>query len=362
MTIVERARLLIAKSPPAISGQGGHGATYRVACALVWGFGLEPDEAFPLMLEYNATCAPPWSQHELWHKLRSALSGPHREPRGHFLTESAERGALPDYVVPKKKEAVKFDLEALKKARPGDLTVAHDWLRERSPYDPRSLTAGDIIDRLYEPEDRVMLFTSMASRGDYMRWRRQWFKLGKTPDQKAVRCDKIPEGSPEGMIWLVQPVDGQWKPKSGTNVMSRRTKQNITRYPFLLLESDEAPPDLWLAVMVSLDLPIVLMTTSGGRSIHALIKIGADTHEEWKAIVDVVRDTMAKIGCDAQALANPMVNIRCANTWREGKTMAGKFVPYTHGRSLQRCLYFNPKAEMKAIMKNPRFDHGSTDA
>jgi hypothetical protein len=362
MTIVERARLLIAKSPAAISGQGGHGATYRVACALVWGFGLSPDEAFPLMMEFNAVCDPPWSEHELWHKLRSALAGTHREQRGHFLTEKAELGTLPAYEMPKRAKAVEFDAAALEKAQRADLKVDHAWLRERSPYDPKALRAGDIIDRLYEREDRVMLFTSMASRGDYMRWRGGWYRLGKTPDVKAVPCEKIPEGSPEGMIWLVQPVDGKWKPKSGTNVLSRRTKQNITRYPFLLLESDKAPPDLWLNVMVTLDLPIVLMTTSGGRSIHALVKIGSETHDEWLSIVGMVRDRMAKIGCDRQALTNPAVNVRCANTWRDGKTIEGKFVPFTYGRAVQRCLYFNPNAMLSAIIKNPRFDHAAISA
>ncbi len=357
MTIIERARLLIDKCPAAIAGQGGHSACYRVACALVWGFGLEPDEAIGLMQEYNAVCQPPWSLHDLWHKLRSARSGNHQQARGHFLTGESERGVLPIYELPKKKEAVKYDAEALKKAQVPGLLVDHAWLRERSRYDPKKMQAGDIIDRLYEAEDKVMLFTSMASRGDYMRWKGAWYVLGKSPDVKATKADKIPDGAREGMIWLIQPVDGRWYPVVGQAKLSRRTKQSVTRYPYMLLESDEAPPDLWLNVLVTLDLPIVLITTSGGRSIHALVKVGVDSHEEWKECINVVRDTMARIGCDSQALNNAMVNVRCANTWREGKTMGGQFVPYTHGRAMQRCLYFNPEATMKAIAKGARYDH-----
>ena len=39
LNVIERARRYIAKCLPAISGQGGHDATFHVACVLVHGFG-----------------------------------------------------------------------------------------------------------------------------------------------------------------------------------------------------------------------------------------------------------------------------------------------------------------------------------
>ena len=57
---------------PAISGQGGHDKAYYAACRLVQGFNLSPEDAFPIYAEWNETCQPPWSERELWHKLRSA--------------------------------------------------------------------------------------------------------------------------------------------------------------------------------------------------------------------------------------------------------------------------------------------------
>ena len=62
----------LARVPGAVSKQGGHNATFRVACVLVMGFGLTPDEAFPYFAEWNATCAPPWGDKDLWHKLNDA--------------------------------------------------------------------------------------------------------------------------------------------------------------------------------------------------------------------------------------------------------------------------------------------------
>jgi hypothetical protein len=83
---VDRARKYLAKTEPAVSGQHGHDATFKVACILVWGFGLSFSEALPIFIEWNARCMPPWSERELRRKLIQALTHPnHQKPRGHLL-------------------------------------------------------------------------------------------------------------------------------------------------------------------------------------------------------------------------------------------------------------------------------------
>ena len=84
-TAIDRARAYLDKVPPAISGQNGHGQTYAVACALVWGFALQEHEALELMREYSARCQPAWTERELLHKVRSAATATHSKPRGHLL-------------------------------------------------------------------------------------------------------------------------------------------------------------------------------------------------------------------------------------------------------------------------------------
>lgn len=83
---VERIRRYLTKCCPAIAGQHGHDTTFKTACALVWGFALEPHQAFWFMREYNARCQPPWNEYELRRKLDQALkhSGP-QKPRGYLL-------------------------------------------------------------------------------------------------------------------------------------------------------------------------------------------------------------------------------------------------------------------------------------
>jgi hypothetical protein len=67
-----RASAYVAEMPEAISGSGGHPATFAVARKLVQDFGLNDSDAWAILLEYNARCKPPWSEKELQHKLDSA--------------------------------------------------------------------------------------------------------------------------------------------------------------------------------------------------------------------------------------------------------------------------------------------------
>ncbi len=73
MDRVKRASAYLARMTPAVSGQGGHQATWRAAIALVRGFDLPAAVALDLLTsEFNPRCRPPWSQRELEHKVEGA--------------------------------------------------------------------------------------------------------------------------------------------------------------------------------------------------------------------------------------------------------------------------------------------------
>lgn len=75
---------------PAISGSGGHNATFRVACKC-FQFGLDESAAWRVMQWYNANkCDPPWSEREIGHKINSARkSVTERNEFGIYLVEDA---------------------------------------------------------------------------------------------------------------------------------------------------------------------------------------------------------------------------------------------------------------------------------
>ena len=87
--IESRAIAYITKMPHAVSGQGGHRATFAVACKLRE-FGLPFERAEVLFAQWNvARCQPKWSAAELRHKLVSAWQ--HTTPRTEYVSGQARR-------------------------------------------------------------------------------------------------------------------------------------------------------------------------------------------------------------------------------------------------------------------------------
>lgn len=58
--VLEQARDALGKHGPAIDGQGGGLHTVHAASILTHDFALTDDEAWPLFIEWNETCEPPW--------------------------------------------------------------------------------------------------------------------------------------------------------------------------------------------------------------------------------------------------------------------------------------------------------------
>lgn len=85
LTPYERAASYAAKVPGAVSGQGGHSATYDLARVLAHDFALSEGESLQILEQWNQRCSPPWSRKDLEHKVRQAATKPHNNPRGSKL-------------------------------------------------------------------------------------------------------------------------------------------------------------------------------------------------------------------------------------------------------------------------------------
>lgn len=82
---LSRARRFLRSVEPAVCGQHGDLRTFRVCCRVVRGFDLSDDEAMSVLGEWNARCAPPWSERDLLEKVHNARRYGH-EPVGGLLT------------------------------------------------------------------------------------------------------------------------------------------------------------------------------------------------------------------------------------------------------------------------------------
>jgi hypothetical protein len=67
---LELARSALEAHGPAVQGEGGDDHTFRATAKMMHDFALTEDEAWPLLLEWNETCRPPWPESDLRAKLR----------------------------------------------------------------------------------------------------------------------------------------------------------------------------------------------------------------------------------------------------------------------------------------------------
>ena len=203
-------------------------------------------------------------------------------------------------------------------------------LGERSPVPVEGMTCGGFLRRLYPKGsgENVLVFSLMQSQGQ-MLW-------------KADACDLIfdedfPAG-PDGVWFLAQPVDGEFhkNPRLGGKP-SRRSEESVTAWRYAVLESDEADADDWLRCLIQMPLRIASICESGGRSVHALVRVDARTKADWDAKVRAIKPVLVTLGADPGALSAVRLT---------------RLPQAKRGERVQRLLYLNPEPEGTPIVRS----------
>jgi hypothetical protein len=208
-------------------------------------------------------------------------------------------------------------------------------LKRKSPASPDETTPADFLRAISQAGEQRLVFTDFKSQGEGA-WRCP--PDGTPHDPIALRKLIMPPMG-KGVWFLVNPVDGNLRiNKSGKQ--SRRSEENLTSFPFLLLESDIAPPGLWVAALASLTMPIVAIYESGGKSVHALVRIGATTADEWRQKVESIRVPLVTLGADEAA----MTMVRLSRLPQCYRAETGKW---------QRLLYLNGAPDGTPIIEQP---------
>lgn len=356
----ERARLYVSKLDPAIKGQDGHGTGFHVACVLIQGFGLSKAAALPIFEEFNARCQPPFPPAQLIHKLDGADAEPGLRTREGLKPRGCLRdaGGRDDGVgrpienpapVPEQAPALKrpdFSPEKLREVAGAWRDTADlRWLANRSATDPAQVTAARFLQSIYRPGEKVVCFTQQFDQG-----------VALWPD------DKVPTTGREGVWYLAQPVDGKYHPnprsldkKTGQPLMSRRSMESVVEFRYLVLESDKADMRDWLGLLVQIPLRIEAIYTSGGRSIHALVRVNCPTKSAFDAAKRELEPTLNLLGLagnDPQILSSVRLT-RLPGAMREGKKdKSGAYVRFNRPE-LQKLLYLRPNAPLRPLKDLP---------
>ena len=112
---------------------------------------------------------------------------------------------------------------------------------------------------------------------------------------------------------------GAWirfNPLDGSGVKNT----NVSEYRFALVESDSIEIEKQNAILRKLELPIAVLVYSGGKSLHAIVKIDAVNYDEYRKRVDYLYNICEKNGLEVDKQnRNPSRLSRMPGVMRNGK-------------------------------------------
>jgi hypothetical protein len=214
--------------------------------------------------------------------------------------------------------------KAIRFANQVPIEITRSWLRDQCPLgaDLEELAPSDVLSVLYDDGETVCVLTDSRSQGDL------WRVGGSRPED----LDQLQEGQ-ENVWFLVQPIDREFYRNPRSRSISRRSEESVTAWRYAVLESDAIEPEIWLKILVQLPPPISAIYTSGGKSIHALIRVDADSKAHWDQMARHPRflRRLAELGVDPRTVT--AVRLSRLPQCMRGET--GK---------RQELLYINPDA------------------
>lgn len=197
-------------------------------------------------------------------------------------------------------------------------------LSRRSPVDPSGLTSAQYLDAVFRPGENVVIVKHREDPG------RVYVAGSGESWVNGMREE-------EGVLYLSNPTNGARKLNDAGN-MSLRSEGNVTAYRHLVVESDRTIPILWIRAMVQIPLPIVAIYTSGGKSVHFLVRVDAADKVEWQDALDRLRPGLVRLGADPAAMSGVRLT-RLPGAMR--------------GERRQLLLFLDPAASSTPIAERP---------
>ncbi len=150
------------------------------------------------------------------------------------------------------------------------------------------------LELLFDTDDRVGYVTNdvwqdaegkwLPSKGVYDRTAGELIaSLKKHPDDLGAT---IGDWKPQVGAWI------RFNPLDGDGVKN----ENITKFRFALVESDTLPVAEQDIVYRKLELPIAALVHSGGKSLHAIVRVDAENYDEYRKRVEFLYDFLEKNG------------------------------------------------------------------
>ena len=171
--------------------------------------------------------------------------------------------------------------------------TVQDLPKLQEDYSPiRDIT--DYLSAVFEPEEKVCIVTT-ASQDEKGKWRPYGGSASRTSKQLLDSLKKHKDTPISDTFGTTNDEAGVWicfNPMDGTS----RKNSSVTSFRYALVESDEQDIETQYALLQDLKLPIKMLVHSGGKSLHAIVNIGAVDYKQYQERVDYLYTVCRKRG------------------------------------------------------------------
>lgn len=164
-------------------------------------------------------------------------------------------------------------------------------IKEPDEWNPASELTR-YLETLFESTENVGYVTeSWEKDGRHMPTRGSWDRTAGQLIEELSRCN----GDIGAVVGDCNPDAGAWirfNPLDGNGCKN----ENVTDYRYALVESDSMEIGRQNAIIRELELPVACLVYSGGKSLHAIVRVDAADYSEYRKRVDYLYHVCQKNG------------------------------------------------------------------
>jgi hypothetical protein len=220
--------------------------------------------------------------------IRSAMT--RREKTSYEVSRTVARACKGPIGAPAQREAPlpAYDPDLLAEyAKMVPFEVTDDWLMEQSPECTLGTTSHGFLSVIH-PVGEVAIATSRLDTPKVTDMPLGAWHAGLPPDDVNQFAT--------GMlgVWYNVNTGPTWRLEDGTG------------FRYAVFEADVVPDEIWRRAIILMRLPIVAIYASGGRSVHTLWRVDAESPDDWHRKVAPVKAELIRLGA-------------CTHTWKHAQ-------------------------------------------
>lgn len=247
---------------------------------------------------YSASVWDEWSRRDIgryhsgecekkWRTFRGNVSP---VTAGTIVQMALDRGWKPQF------EGHELDWDDSIRDKDDLVIVDKNWIEAKEIKEPNSWNPAEqlitYIETLFGTDDLVGYVTHTWERdGKLLPDRGCWDRTARQLIQKLSSCN----GDIGSVLGDYNPKAGAWirfNPLDGKDCKN----ENVTEFRYALVESDTMEIEKQNAIIRELELPVACLVHSGGKSLHAIVRVDASDYKEYRKRVDYLYKVCEKNG------------------------------------------------------------------